>query len=286
MQGHLLNNYFTRLYITQPQTIRFTLTKEKETPGALPDFAYLTVLFHTARWDPLLGTTIGSNRRVSILKRTYDKLTNSLMPAIETVLAGAVDAAVPLNFSTLSQATQRFVLARWRKFASLAAWVLHGLLDILLQAMTRCHSSEDVLSDYNTVLQIVERIFEASRVPEDPACQKVVESVYRDSKDSDAIGEFFAVFEHRRRICLALDILQNQIAAMHDGSSMPQDGREHTAAVSSLPLPPLEQATWRIPMQSSAFPDDDTLLLLHRKASPQEGITCRSSCCVGGTTPL
>jgi len=218
-QNYLVNVFVNQLYVTHPQSIKPVLICELGTPGALPDFAYLGMLFYAAARDPVLGAALGSGKTV-VLQGIYDRLAATLRAAMENLFAGASEAAIGPEFGYLSASSQRLVLRRWLQHSSLVSHVLLVVNNLLRLAMSHGHLAEDPVGDFQVILRLIHTIFEASRIRDDTVCVKLVEMVYGNGDEFESLREAFAVaFERRRRVWWAVAINDNLRAAMGDGQT-------------------------------------------------------------------
>lgn len=160
--NYLMKTYLEQVYPTTPVSIKPQLIEELQA-GVLPDYFLLSIYFWVTRWDPALVDLIGPVRRAVLMKELFERLTTSLLPALEIALTGydiMVSPELPVDFTETVQ-RDRFDYIRTAVFAQMS---LFHLLGVAAAYPRNPNDPAGTFANFTVIQALMLQIFNVSRM--------------------------------------------------------------------------------------------------------------------------
>lgn len=201
LTSYLIKTYLTRLYLSNPQTIKSELLLELASPDETPDYYVASLALWAARWDPDLVIFAGNeSNRASLFQNLYQRLTITMMPALDFVLAGYDNVRL--------EATKR----SYRRHAIRILISLYHLAGI---AMAYPESVGEPLRNSRTIFNLARLVVRAARLREER-----LYGIRAHLENTPAAGKwrgpyFSPLIERFRRIWWSYAVLDYYTATMY-----------------------------------------------------------------------
>jgi hypothetical protein len=198
--------YLTDLYDTFPISVRPPLVQELGRTAKIPDFSTVAIFLWTARWDPLLPGLIGAENRTALMKLLFDRLKDSLIPALDCVLAG-YDAVVGSRTNTAQ--------ANSKAYVSLAVWILQTLAHVLATIISVPATDRAGSENFRDLMRIAAEVAKAARIADEALYGERLLGPWDESTNRFRTAHYSTLIERGRRAWWFIVSMDNFFATLH-----------------------------------------------------------------------